>query len=172
MVVCKFSKIAGAISIALMVVGLVSALAYSAEEPKKAPVKEIMIIVNPAAKLKDIKRTDLKRIFECKKKTLKGIGKLALVNLPKKDPTRIAFSQFVLKKKAEEMERFYLKMALSGKGQPPKVVKTEKQLLEFVKKNKQAMAYIRVGLNIEGKGVVAVTVDKKKTVKEKAEKKG
>ncbi len=167
----KSSKIAGAISIALVVVGLVSALAYSAEEPIKGPVKEIMIIVNPAAKLKDLKRADLKKIFECKKKTLTGIGKLALVNLPKKDPTRIAFSQFVLKKEAAEMERFYLKMALSGKGQPPKVVKTEKQLLEFVKKNKQAMAYIRVGLNIKDKGVVAITVDKKKIVKKIEEKK-
>lgn len=166
MVISKFSKIADAILITLAVAGLVSTLSYSAEEPKREPVKEIMIIVNPAAKPKDLKLKDLKKIYECKMKILTGIGKLVLVNLPKKDPTRIAFSRIVLKKTAEEMERFYLKIALSGKGQPPKVVKTEKELLEFVKKNKQAMAYIRVGLNIEGKGVVAITVDKKKTVKE------
>lgn len=100
-------------------------------------------------------------------KTLKGIGKLALVNLTKKDPTRIAFSRIVLKKTAEEMERLYLKNALSGKGQPPKTVKTEKELLEFVRKNKQAMAYIRSGIKLDG--VKTITVDKKKTITESKE---
>jgi ABC-type phosphate transport system substrate-binding protein len=169
MVINKFFKITTLTLISLVVAGLITALSYAAEESKKEPVKEIVIIVNPSAKIKNITLKDLKRIYECKKKTLEGVGKLALLNLPKENPTRIAFSKIVLKKTAEEMERFYLKMALSGKGQPPKVVKTEKKMLEFVKKNKRAMGYIRAGIEI--KGVKAITVDKKKTVKEKEDEK-
>ena len=164
MTINKYFKITTLSIFILVAAGQLIALSMAAEKSPKEPVKEIVIIVNPSAKLKDVKLKDLKRIYECKMKTLKGVGKLALVNLPKKDPSRIAFSKMVLKKTAEEMERLYLKNALSGKGQPPKTVKTEKELLEYVRNNKQAMAYVRSGIKLDG--VKIITVDKKKTIKE------
>lgn len=166
MITRRFSKIITIALFSLAVAAMAANVAVAAEDAKKE-VKELVIIVNPAAKITNMKLTDLKKIYEVKMKTLTGIGKLALVNLPKTDPARIFFSMLVLKKSAEDMERVYMKSALSGKGQPPKVLKTEKEILEFVKKNKTAMAYVRASTKLEG--VKTLTVDKKKTVSEKKE---
>lgn len=66
MTINKFFKITTLSLIILAAAGQITTLSMAAEESPTAPVKEIVIIVNPSATLTDIAIKDLKRIYECK----------------------------------------------------------------------------------------------------------
>ena len=97
---------------------------------------------NTKAKVDSFKSTDLKRIYEGKMKVASGIGKIQLLDLPSSDATRKAFSEAILGKSPSEMDRLYLKNALSGKGQPPKGLKSAAEVVAYVAKHANAIGYV------------------------------
>ena len=100
------------------------------------------VIINTKAKVDSFKSTDLKRIYEGKMKVASGIGKIQLLDLPSSDATRKAFSEAILGKSPSEMDRLYLKNALSGKGQPPKGLKSAAEVVAYVAKHANAIGYV------------------------------
>lgn len=100
------------------------------------------VIVNTGNPISEISTKELKRIYKMKKTAWDAGGSIQAVNLRENDAVRGEFSQNVLGKSPKEMEAFYLKRALSGKGQPPKSLVTEQDVISFVSSNTGAIGYV------------------------------
>jgi len=103
------------------------------------------VIVNRGNPISEISKKELKRIYKMKKTVWDAGGSIQPVNLREDDAVRGEFSQSVLGKSSREMEAFYLKRALSGKGQPPKYLVTEQDVISFVSSNTGAIGYVSKG---------------------------
>ncbi len=103
------------------------------------------VIVNPGNPISEISSKELKNIFKMKKTAWDAGGNIEPVNLRESDAVRGEFSQSVLGKSPKAMEAFYLKRALSGKGQPPKSLVTEQDIISFVTSNTGAIGYVSKG---------------------------
>ena len=123
---------------------------------------EIAVIVNPHNSASDISGKDLKNIYKLKKTTWPDGSRIEAINLKKTDPLRENFSKAVLKKSASAIERFYLKQALSGKGQPPKVLNSSSDVKKLVESDKNAIGYIDA--NDVDDSVKVLSIDGKKGI--------
>ncbi len=142
------------LSIALLLLILLEGLSFTKNfagafagisvEKKSKNFSEIAIIVNPENPVSTISSKDLKNIYKLKKNTWPTGKKIEAVNLKKRDPIRKKFSYIILAKSASRMDKFYLKQALSGKGQPPRVLSSSGDVLDFVRYNKNAIGYIDI----------------------------
>ncbi len=120
------------LSIALLLVMGVAGISFAG----------VVVIVNPQNPASSLSSHDLANIYRLKKTTWGTGKKIEPVNLNREDPLRKTFSEVILKKGSAAMEKFYLKRALSGKGQPPKVLSSSSAVRDFVKYNKNAVGYI------------------------------
>ncbi|MCF6310076.1 MAG: substrate-binding domain-containing protein [Sulfurimonas sp.] len=123
---------------------------------------EVAVIVNPQNLVSEISVKDLKHIYRTKKTTWSTGEKIEVVNLKKEDSVRVKFSNVILKKTPAKMEKYYLKRALKGKGQAPKLLNSSSDIKEFVKNNKGAIGYIDV--NDVDDEVKVLSIDGKKQI--------
>jgi len=101
------------------------------------------VIVNPGNRISEISKKDLKRIYKMRKKKWdEGGGTIMPVNLRESNSVRKEFSKEVMGRSVKKMAAYYLKRALAGKGQPPKTMKTEKDVIDFVSSNTNAIGYV------------------------------
>lgn len=105
---------------------------------------ESVIIVNPANPVTEISKKELKNIYRMKQKSLKG-GIVHPINLKASNKVREEFSKNILGKSPKKMDAYYLKRALSGKGQPPKVLNSEEEIIKHVANTKDAIGYVSTG---------------------------
>lgn len=105
---------------------------------------ESVIIVNSENPVSEVSKKDLKNIYRMKKSTWGGGSAILPVNLKINNEVRKDFSEEILGKKPKTMEKYYLKRALSGKGQPPETVETEKDVIKYVSSNKGAIGYVSI----------------------------
>ena len=68
--------------------------------------------------------------------------KIQNLNLREEDPIRKAFSEKMLHRSVDEMERYYFKRVLSGKGQPPLVLHSSAEVLVYVRTHPNAIGYL------------------------------
>ncbi len=106
------------------------------------PVIAQVVIVNPASPLFEISKKDLKNIYKMKKLNIEGGIAIHPVNLTVENEVRREFSEKYIGKDAKKMESYYLKRALSGKGQPPKVFDTEEEIIKYVTSTIDAIGYV------------------------------
>lgn len=102
----------------------------------------LQIIVNRKNSISEIKKKDLKNIYMQRKKIWPGGGIVVPVNLQRDNSVRKDFSENICGKSASAVETYYLRRALSGRGQPPKTFTTEKEIIEFVSLNEGAIGYV------------------------------
>jgi len=110
---------------------------------------DFKIIVNSAISASNISTGDLKKIFLQKMKKFSG-QTAVIVNLKKGNSTREAFSKKILGKSAKKIDRLYLKNTLSGKGAEPDSVKSDQDVVAFVKSTKGALGYVSSSAKADG----------------------
>jgi len=103
---------------------------------------EVAIIVNKQNPATDITKKTLSNIFKQKQKTWEQGGTIEVVNLPKDNPLMEKFSESVLEMSSADLEKYYLKNALSGKGQPPRTAQSPGEVKSIVSGNKNAIGVI------------------------------
>ncbi len=97
-----------------------------------------VVIINKGNSKSSLSASDIKKIYKGKKSGWR------VVEQKKKSSIREIFSESILKKDPSEMERYYLKRSMSGKGQPPKVIDSSDAVKSFVAGNKDAIGYVEV----------------------------
>jgi len=139
-------RLAMALSIAFLLVIVAEGLSFAETSSGKNAenFSEIAVIVNPQNPVSAISSKDLKNIYKLKKTTWPTGKKIEAVNLKKKNSIRKKFSDIILKKNSSRMDKFYLKQALSGKGQPPRVLASSNDVKDFVRYNENAIGYIDI----------------------------
>jgi len=117
---------------------------------------DISIIVNKENTLVSISKSELKVVFFLKSgksvlrdsKFVKYNGRFAngLVPLPvdieTDNPIYEKFYIAIATANIEKMNRYWSRRIFSGRGVPPLRLKNEQEIIEFVKKNKNAIGYI------------------------------
>lgn len=118
--------------------------------------RNIKIIVNESNDIRSISRDKVSRIFL--KKTTKwddGV-KVSPVDLASTSDIREAFSQSVHGKSISAINAYWQKKIFTGKGVPPIEQSSEKDVIEFVKKNPGAIGYVSANTNTTGVKVLKV----------------
>lgn len=103
---------------------------------------EVAVIVNKQNQATSISKKDLSNIFKQKQKTWADGGIIEVVTLPKDNPLMEKFSESVLDMSSSDLEKYYLKNALSGKGQPPRTAQSPSEVKSIVGDNKNAIGLI------------------------------
>jgi len=119
----------------------------------KVYAAELLVIVSEQNPLTSISLTDIKKIYKMKRRVWPNGVPVRAANMRKDHPLRDTFSKQILGKRTAQMEVFYLKMALTGRGQPPYIANSNTEVIAFVRSHDGAIGYIdqpirKVGIKI------------------------
>lgn len=114
------------------------------------------VIVNPANAAASLSKTELARMF-MKKITAWPDGRaVAVVDQERNSPARQAFSSDVHQKDADAVAAHWQVVVFSGRDVPPKILRSDEDVIAFVRSNPGAIGYVSPGAALDG--VRAVTV--------------
>lgn len=99
------------------------------------------VIVSEDSKIKQISKKEISRIFLSKTKKLPN-GLKAITVEPKEKSYQEYFYKEVCSKTKKRLKKYWATMIFTGRGQPPKKMKDTKSIVDFVKNNVNAIAYI------------------------------
>jgi len=120
--------------ITISMLAVLSLWTYSADEP--------VVIVNKENPVQSVSKKELSNIFKQKQRSWDSGGAIEVLNLSKGNPVIHEFTKKMLDMSVEDLEKYYLKNALSGKGQPPRTVDSPEKVKEIVGSNKDVIGYI------------------------------
>ena len=106
---------------------------------------EASIIVHPSNDTQ-LSPKDIQRIFMGKLKSFPNGIKNKPIDLPIDSDVRQAFNSKLLKKNHQQIKSYWARQIFTGKGIPPKELKTAKAVKEFVAHNENAIGYINTEL--------------------------
>lgn len=101
--------------------------------------KEIVVIAHISFPKNSLTQKEIKAIFLDKKHFIYD-RKIFPINYEFNAPLRTCFEKSILKKSRRNLEIYWLKAHYSG-NRPPKVVKSQKMLLEYLKNIHTAIGY-------------------------------
>ena len=101
----------------------------------------LIVIVSKDSNINDISKKELSKIFLSKTKKLPNGEKSSIIEIYDKN-IQSKFYQKICNKNSTQLRRYWTKMIFTGKGQPPKKMKSYKEIIEYVSKNQNAISYI------------------------------
>jgi ABC-type phosphate transport system substrate-binding protein len=101
----------------------------------------IVVVVNPASDLLEVTASAISKVFMGKSSKVAD-SKVSPIDQSSDQPARIGFSKKILGRSVAKVEKYWKKIILSGKGQPPQSVSGDDEVIAFVMKNKNAIGYI------------------------------
>ena len=102
---------------------------------------EISVIVNPdngAA----VSADEVKRIFLGKSKKFSDGSQAVPINLNASNAVRSTFDDAALGKTTNQTKAYWSKLVFSGKGNPPKEVDSEAEVIDLISKNPSLIGYV------------------------------
>jgi len=126
-------------SLLFILTGILS-LCLMISDPEAAQ-EEIYIIINPEIDVKDLGANMLKDIYT-NNKTKWESGDKIYITLLKKGPLHETFSKQMIGMPPKELIGLWKKVIFTGLGTPPKVVRTEEEMVQYVAGKKGAIGYV------------------------------
>ena len=115
-----------------------------------------IIVANSDTELSSISKAQLKKVY-LKKVPLLPNGKPAAVTGLKEGDARDDFIKSILHKSEASLHSYWSRLMFSGRGEPPRLFKTEEELLEYIRKTPGAIGFVDSNTQL-GENVVAVSV--------------
>lgn len=103
------------------------------------------IIVSKQSNIQQMSNKDVSRVFLSKTKELPN-GQKAITIEPNEKEYQELFYEKICGKTQKQIKRYWATVLFSGKGQPPKKMKKVEEIIEFVKNNNNAIAYVPTAL--------------------------
>lgn len=100
----------------------------------------IAVIVHPSNGA-TVDQSDISRLFLGKKKAFSDGGQAVPINLAGSD-ARANFEEKALSKSSSQLKAYWSKLVFTGKGSPPKEVKSEQEMLDLIAKNPNFIGYV------------------------------
>jgi len=125
------------------------AIAYS------VPTNDIVIIVNPTVKTREISVDDLRAIFLETKTSLDDGSRVKPV-LEKGGPAHAAFLKAYLGKTDFALQTYYRSLVFSGTGSMPPVLRSDGDVVAYVEKTRGAIGYVAAQSVDEGVKTIRV----------------
>jgi len=104
------------------------------------------VIVNNEQSIQTLSVTDLKRIYQNKMVAWPDGGRIEALDLESENTTRSQFSRKIFNQSSNKVDRGYLRRALSGKGQPPRIFSSEEAVIAYVRSHPNAIGYVKASL--------------------------
>lgn len=133
--------------------------AFAAEEPEETPPPKptYAVIVSASNTTGSLSRSLLSRMLLKKVTKWDDETTITPLDLSAKSETRAHFSKEIHKKSVKYIRRYWQKQMFSGRGTPPKQLKSDEDMLEYVAGNEGAIGYVSAGLLLP-RSVRVVTV--------------
>ena len=116
------------------------------------------IIVSEKSNIQEMSKKDVSRIFLSKTKELPN-GQKAITIEPNEKEYQDVFYEKVCGKTQKQLKRYWATVLFTGKGQPPKKMKKIEDIINFVKNNINAIAYVPVALLTSSEIKIVLEVD-------------
>lgn len=114
---------------------------------------EVAVIAHPSVS-ESASSEDLSRVFLGKRKALESGYKVIPLNLKEGSTARDEFNDKVLGKSESQLKSYWSKLIFTGKGQPPKEMDSESELVELIKSNPNMIGYVNAASIPEGVSVL------------------
>lgn len=101
----------------------------------------ISIIVSNNSNIDNITTSKIKNLFLSKTKDLPN-GKKAIVLQPDDENINSIFYKLISGKSKKQLKKYWATMIFTGKGQPPKKIDDLNKLINYIKENPNAIAYV------------------------------
>lgn len=121
----------------LAVAGTVLSLVLSV--PAQA---ELAIIANPDSKAIGTTKDELAKVYLARSNTISGGVKVVPMDQEPGSASREQFYSKVVDKNESELKRYWSKRMFTGKGKPPRTVRDDEAMKDWVSKNRDAIGYI------------------------------
>lgn len=102
----------------------------------------VAIVVNPAVSDTSASAEQIANIFLGKANKLPSGTKVVPIDQEEGEGPRDTFYQSIVKKDASQLNAYWSRLIFTGKGQPPKAVLDDDEVLEFVGSNPDAIGYM------------------------------
>jgi hypothetical protein len=117
---------------------------------------DVKVIANPSVKISKISSEDLKSVFLVMKTSLADGSHVEPVLL-KSGSVHDTFVREYIGKTAAGLENYYRSLLFAGKGTMPKMLRSDAEMLEYVRKTRGAIGYVSSGENTEGVKLLEVS---------------
>jgi ABC-type phosphate transport system substrate-binding protein len=124
-----------------------------------ASAGNIVVVVNPSNSLSSATADEISKVFRGKTSSVAGASVEPVDQSPDAQ-ARIDFSEKILGRSVNKVVDYWQKRVFAGKGDPPKSVDNDANVIAFVKGNPNAIGYISAG-SVSG-DVKVIEVDGKK----------
>ncbi|MDB2405508.1 hypothetical protein N9W00_01060 [Arcobacteraceae bacterium] len=101
----------------------------------------IAVIVSKNSSLNNISKSELSKIFLSKTKILPNSKKALVVEIANKDIQKV-FYKNISKKTQKQLKKYWATMIFTGRGMPPKKLKTVDEIIKFIQNNDNAISYV------------------------------
>jgi ABC-type phosphate transport system substrate-binding protein len=137
---------------------VVAALAGAAllPAPGSAAAGGYRVVVNAGNPVASLERTELARLFLRKVTSWPDGQPVVVVDQERTSPVRGAFSREIHQRDADAVAAHWQVLVFSGRDTPPRIVKSDGDVLEFVRSHVGAVGYVSDDTPLTG--VKAVTV--------------
>lgn len=103
----------------------------------------LTVIVSKNSNIEEMSKKDVSRIFLSKTKELPN-GQKAITLEPNEIEYQEIFYEEVCEKTQQQLKKYWATVLFTGKGQPPRKMERIEDIIDFVKNNENAIAYIPI----------------------------
>ncbi len=101
----------------------------------------LAVIVSKDSDINSITKKELSKLFLSKTRKLPNGKKSYLIEMQDKE-IRSKFYEEICNKNYKQLRKYWTKMIFTGRGQPPKKIKSIDEIIEYVENNQNAISYI------------------------------
>jgi len=102
---------------------------------------DVSVVANKSIGEESISEKQAKKIWLGKTKSLGGVS-LKPADLPKGNDSRNKFYKTVVKKNEKKLKAYWARIIFSGKGSPPKLFKSDAEVINWVASTPGAVGYV------------------------------
>lgn len=101
-----------------------------------------LVVVSKDSKIEELSKSDISKLFLSKSKSFPNGEKAVPIELNDKRE-QIDFYKKTTNKNEKQLAKYWAKMIFTGRGVPPKKFKNISATIDYIKKNKNAISYIK-----------------------------
>ena len=122
--------------------------------------QDYKVIVNKSNHVSSMTNRQISRIFLKKDVKWKNGINIIAIDQPHESAARVSFSEAIHGKGISAIKGYWQRMIFSGRSIPPTIKASDEEVLDFVKKNPDAIGYVSASAKLNEVKVLKITGEK------------
>lgn len=136
----------------VMLIAALSLIIFSA-----TAISDVAVIVNPDSRVSSLSKNDIKALFLGKKATFPNGNEALAVDQEDGSAPKAVFLKDVVNKNSSQLAAYWSQLIFSGKGTPPKTLKDDAAVKDYVASTPGAIGYVDSSA-VDGSVTVVYTI--------------